>query len=197
MSNSEVSLAASTNRQTTLPMRMERPDSVEPGDDDSRIMRTARNPPSTSNAKPADKDTFLIAMCVFYHKSASLETTSRLMASALQPPFSCLLLFFVANITPNSNAQTGLLQRFCGVCPQGFPKGFLLSSPVLCGQHHPQQQRANRPFTTVLRGLSPKVHDAPILAAATTIRTKPMIDHTSGICPKNAKPRMAVKIMLE
>jgi hypothetical protein len=42
------------------------------------------------------------------------------MASALQPPFSCLLLFFVANITPNSNAQTGLLQRFCGVCPQSF-----------------------------------------------------------------------------
>ena len=85
------------------------------------------------------------------------------MASALQPPFSCLLLFLVANITPNSNAQTGLLQRFCGVCPQRFPK----------------------------------VHDAPILAAATTIMTKPMIDHTSGICPKNAKPRMAVKIMLE
>ena len=62
MSSSDVSFAASTIRQTTLPMRMELPDNIEPGDDDSRIRRNTRIPPSTSTANTANKDVFLIIM---------------------------------------------------------------------------------------------------------------------------------------
>jgi hypothetical protein len=43
-------------------MRIELPDSVEPGDDDSRIRRNIKIPPRTSSANPANKDVFLIIM---------------------------------------------------------------------------------------------------------------------------------------